>query len=168
MKVAKNNVITLAYTLRFDDSKGDLIQEVVEDKPFVHLFGNGTLLQTFESNLNGLEPGVEFAFGLTPDLGYGELTDEAIIELENNIFEKDDKVDDELVKIGEMITMQDQEGHPIDGRVIEIKSDKVIMDFNHPLAGKNLHFSGKVLDVREASKEELAHGHVHGAGGHHH
>jgi len=168
MKVEKDNVITLTYTLRFDDSNGAVIQEVNEEKPFVHLFGNGTLLPTFESNLNGLEPSAKFAFGLTPEKGYGELTDEAIIELEKSIFEKDGKVDEELVKIGNMITMQDQEGRPIDGRVIEIKADKVIMDFNHPLAGKNLHFSGKVLDVRKASEEELSHGHVHGAGGHQH
>ena len=168
MKVAKNNVVTLTYTLKFDDADGVTIQEVNEDKPFVHLFGNGTLLPVFEKNLDGLEPGTEFSFGLTSAEGYGELTDKAIIELEKTIFEKDGKVDEQLLQIGNMITMQDQEGHPIDGRVAEIKGDKVIMDFNHPLAGKNLHFSGKVLDVRNASEEELSHGHVHGAGGHHH
>lgn len=168
MKVGKNKVVTLTYTLRFDDSNGEIIQEVNEEKPFVHLFGNGSLLPTFESNLDSLEPEAEFAFGLTPDKGYGEFTDEAIIELDNSIFEKDGKIDEDLIKIGNMITMQDQEGRPIDGRVIELKSDKVVMDFNHPLAGKNLHFSGKVLDVREASAEELSHGHVHGSGGHQH
>ncbi len=168
MKVAKNNVITLSYSLRFDGAEGVIIQQVNDDKPFVHLFGNGTLLPVFEKNLDGLEPGAEFAFGLTSSEGYGELTDTAIIELEKSIFEKDGKVDEEMLKIGNMITMQDQEGNPIDGRVTEIKEDKVVMDFNHPLAGKNLHFSGKVLDVREASAEELSHGHVHGTGGHQH
>lgn len=88
--------------------------------------------------------------------------------MDKSIFEKDGKVDEEIVKIGNMITVQDQEGHPLDGRVIEIKPDKVVMDFNHALAGKNLFFSGKVLDVREASKEELSHNHVHGVGGHQH
>ena len=168
MKVGKDRVVTLTYTLRFNNAEGEIIQKVDEEKPFIHLFGNGTLLPKFESNIDGLEPESEFEFGLTPEEGYGELTDEAIIELEKSIFEKDGKVDDELLKIGNMITMQDQEGHPLDGRVIEIKSDKVIMDFNHALAGKNLFFSGKVLDVREASEEEHSHGHVHGAGGHHH
>jgi len=168
MKVAKNSVVTLTYTLKFDDENGVTIQQVNEDKPFVHLFGNGTLLPIFEKNLDGLESGAEFAFGLTSSEGYGELTDKAIIEIEKSIFEKDGKVDDELLKIGNMITMQDQDGNPIDGRVTEIKEDKVIMDFNHPLAGKSLYFTGKVLDIREASEEELSHGHVHGAGGHHH
>ena len=168
MKVGLNKIVTLTYKLRFDDANGEIIQEVNEEKPFVHLFGNGTLLPTFESNLEGSEPEGEFGFNLTPKDGYGEFTDEAIIELDNSIFEKDGKIDEELVKIGNMITMQDQEGHPIEGRVIEHKSDKVVMDFNHPLAGKSLYFSGKVLDVREASAEELSHGHVHGEGGHQH
>jgi FKBP-type peptidyl-prolyl cis-trans isomerase SlyD len=168
MKVAKNSIVTLTYALRFDNAEGVIIQKVEDDKPFVHLFGNGTLLPIFEKNLDGLEPGTDFAFGLTSTEGYGDQTDTAIIELEKSIFEKDGKIDEELLKIGNMITMQDQEGNPIDGIVKEIKEDKIIMDFNHPLAGKDLHFSGKVMDVREASAEELSHGHVHGEGGHHH
>jgi FKBP-type peptidyl-prolyl cis-trans isomerase SlyD len=168
MKVAKNSVVTLTYTLRFDSVDGEIIQQVDDNKPFVHLFGNGTLLPVFEKNLDGLEPGADFAFELNSEEGYGELTDTAIIEIDKSIFEKDGKVDENLLKIGNVITMQDQEGNPIDGRVKEIKEDKVIMDFNHPLAGRNLYFSGKVLDVRDASEEELSHGHVHGDGGHHH
>ncbi|MBC8321811.1 MAG: FKBP-type peptidyl-prolyl cis-trans isomerase [Bacteroidetes bacterium] len=168
MKVGKNKVVTLIYTLRFEDVNGEIIQQVNEERPFVHLFGNGTLLPTFEANLNSLEPETEFEFSLAPEEGYGEYSQEAIIELENSIFEKDGKIDEELVKIGNMITMQDQDGNPLDGRVLEIKTDKVVMDFNHSLAGKNLFFSGKVLDVREASDEELSHKHVHGPDGHHH
>ncbi len=168
MKVAKNSVVTLTYTLKFDDEKGKIIQQVNDDKPFVHLFGNGTLLPKFEKNIDGLEPDNTFSFGLTPEEGYGEQTVDAIIELDKSIFVRDGKVDEEMLKIGNMITMQDQEGRPLDGRVVEVKGDKVIMDFNHPLAGNALHFSGKVLDVREANEEELKHGHVHGAGGHHH
>ncbi len=168
MKVGKNKVVTLTYTLRLDDNNGDIVQQVTEERPFVHLFGVGTLLPKFEENLEGLESEGEFEFGLTPADGYGEFTEEAILELEKKIFERDGVIDEELLKIGNMITMQDQEGRPIDGRVLEIKDDKVIMDFNHPLAGKNLHFSGVVIEVREATDEELSHGHVHGPGGHQH
>lgn len=168
MKVGKNKVVTLTYTLRLDNNDGDIIQQVTEERPFVHLFGIGTLLPKFEENLDGLESEGEFAFGLTPADGYGEFTNDAIIELEKKIFEKDGAIDEELLKIGNMITMQDQEGRPIDGRVLEIKDDKVVMDFNHPLAGKDLHFSGKVIEVREATEEEMSHGHVHGPGGHQH
>ncbi len=168
MKVGNNKVVTLTYSLRFDDSEGQIIQEVNEERPFVHLFGNGSLLPAFESNLDSLEPEENFSFKLTPENGYGEFSEDAIIELDKSIFEKDGKIDESLLKIGNMITMQDQDGHPIDGRVMEIKEDKVVMDFNHPLAGKYLHFSGKILEVRQALEEELSHGHVHGKGGHHH
>jgi FKBP-type peptidyl-prolyl cis-trans isomerase SlyD len=64
--------------------------------------------------------------------------------------------------------MQDQDGNPMDGRVLEIGTETVKMDFNHPLAGEELHFKGEILEVREATAEELDHGHVHGPGGHHH
>jgi FKBP-type peptidyl-prolyl cis-trans isomerase SlyD len=64
--------------------------------------------------------------------------------------------------------LQDSEGNPLDGRVVEIGEDTVTVDLNHPLAGEDLHFKGEILSVREATEEELEHGHVHGEGGHHH
>lgn len=168
MKVGKDKVVTLTYTLRYDDKDGEIIQQVTEERPFVHLFGNGTLLPKFEANLDELEPENSFAFELTSAEGYGELTKDAIVEIEKKIFEVEGKIDENLLKVGNMITMQDQEGNPIDGRVMEILDDKVVMDFNHPLAGKKLHFSGDIIDVREATEEEMSHGHVHGDGGHQH
>jgi len=64
--------------------------------------------------------------------------------------------------------MQDENGNPVEGRVLAIKDKTLVMDFNHPLAGQDLYFSGQIIEVREASAEELSHGHVHGNGGHHH
>ena len=168
MKVGKNKVVTLTYTLHLNDENGEIVQTVDEQRPFVHLFGVGTLLPAFEENLEGLEPGDEFGFSLTADEGYGNPNDDMIIELEKKIFEIDGKVDDNLVKEGNTITMQDQNGNPLDGKVLAVKDNSVIMDFNHPLAGQNLYFKGKILDVRDATEEELNHGHVHGAGGHQH
>jgi len=168
MQVGKNKVVSLIYTLHKNDENGEVIQKVDEQRPFVHLFGVGTLLPKFEENLEGLEPGDEFAFSLTAEEGYGNPNDQMILELEKKIFEVDGVVDDNLVKEGNTITMQDQNGNPLDGKVLAIKDSSVIMDFNHPLAGENLFFKGKILDVREASEEELSHGHVHGDGGHHH
>jgi FKBP-type peptidyl-prolyl cis-trans isomerase SlyD len=168
MKVDKNKVVTMTYVLRYNDEKGEIIQEVDNKRPFVHLFGAGTLLPSFESNLKGLEAGDTFGFSLTADDAYGNPTEEAIIELEKNIFEIDGIFDADLVEVGKTITMQDQNGHPLDGKVLAIKDNTVVMDFNHPLAGENLFFSGEIKEVREASNEELSHGHVHGHGGHHH
>jgi FKBP-type peptidyl-prolyl cis-trans isomerase SlyD len=78
------------------------------------------------------------------------------------------KIEDDLLKIGNAIPMQNNQGQALSGIVKEIKEDKVLMDFNHPLADVNLFFTGEILDVRDATKEELEHGHVHGPGGHHH
>jgi FKBP-type peptidyl-prolyl cis-trans isomerase SlyD len=168
MKVGKNNVVTLTYTVHKNDKDGEVIQKVDETRPFVHLFGVGTLLPAFEENLEGLEPGGEFGFSLTAEQGYGTPNDQMIFELEKKIFEIDGVMDENLVKEGNTITMQDQNGQPIDGKVLAVKDNSVIMDFNHPLAGENLFFEGKVIDVREATEEEQAHGHVHGDGGHQH
>ncbi|RLD45292.1 MAG: hypothetical protein DRI88_08735 [Bacteroidetes bacterium] len=168
MKVGKNKVVTLTYTLRMNDETGEVIQVVDENRPFVHLFGAGTLLPAFETNLNNLEPDEAFTFAIVAGDAYGEKSDEAIIELEKSIFEIDGKIDEKMLQIGHSIAMQDQDGNPVEGRVLEVRDDTVLMDFNHPLAGQNIHFTGKILDVRDASSEELEHGHVHGAGGHDH
>lgn len=168
MKVSKNKIVTLTYALRQNDENGELIQEVTTERPFVHLFGVGNLLPAFENNLDGLEAEDSFAFHLASDEAYGNQSDEAIIELEKSIFEVEGVVDEEIVAVGKMLTMQDQNGNPLEGRILAIKDDKVTMDFNHPLAGENLYFSGKIMEVRDATAEELDHGHVHGDGGHQH
>jgi len=158
----------MTYTLHFNDEQGEVIQKVDDGKPFVQMFGVGALLPAFESNLYGLEKGASFGFHLNAEDAYGKTSDEAILELEKKIFEVDGKVDSDLVAEGKMITMQDQHGNPIDGKVMAVNETTVTMDFNHPLAGENLYFEGSVLDIREASAEELAHGHSHGPEGHHH
>ncbi len=164
MKAGKNKAVTMTYTLHLNDEQGEVIQNVDESKPFVQMFGVSALLPAFENNLTGLEEGDNFGFALTAEEGYGNPSDEAILKLEKKIFE----VDAEMVAIGKMITMQDNNGNPIDGKVLAVEDDSVIMDFNHPLAGESLYFSGSILNVRDASEEELSHGHVHEAGGHHH
>jgi len=168
MKVGNNKVVTMTYTLHLDNEQGEIVQKVDESKPFVQMFGINALLPLFESNLSGLEKGDNFSFGLSAEDGYGNLSDEAILKLEKKIFEADGVLDTEMVAVGKTITMQDNNGNPLDGKVLAVEEDGVIMDFNHPLAGKSLHFTGSILDVRDASQEELSHGHVHGAGGHHH
>ena len=168
MKVAKNKVVTLTYELRSKDEKGEIIQKVDENRPFVHLFGLGALLPAFEDNLDSLTPGDSFGFHLNADEAYGNTSNEAIIELDKSIFEIDEKINEEIVAVGKMVAMQDENGRPIDGLVLELKDKTIVMDFNHPLAGEDLYFSGKITDVREATEEEISHGHVHGEGGHQH
>jgi len=168
MKITKDTVVTMTYILSENDVQGNLIQEVSKDQPFVVLFGVGGLLPKFENQLEGLKAGDTFGFGLESKDAYGDHNPEAIMELEKKIFEVDGKIDKEMLKVGNAIPMQNEQGQPLSGMIKEIKDANVVMDFNHPLAGAKLYFTGKILDVRAATAEEMEHGHVHGAGGHQH
>lgn len=168
MKIEKDKVVSLTYTLRLNDAEGEIIQEVKEDRPFVHLFGVGNLLPAFEKNLDGLTTDDKFGFHLPVADAYGQVSEMDVVELSKEIFMVDGKLDTELLKIGKFIPMQNEDGHVIEGKVLSLTDTGVVMDFNHPLAGKDLHFSGVILEVRDALEEELSHGHVHGDGGHQH
>ena len=168
MTVGENKVVSMTYTLREESSTGQMIQKVTEDRPFVYLFGIGGLLPSFKANLEGLNAGDDFSFVLKKDQAYGLPSDQNIIRVDKKVFEIDGVFDEAAIKVGEIIPMEDEEGYPLSGRILEVADDNILIDFNHPLAGLDLHFEGKILEVREATHEELAHGHVHGAHGHHH
>lgn len=168
MTVGENKVVSMTYTLREESSAGQMIQKVTEDRPFVYLFGIGGLLPSFKTNLEGLNAGDNFSFILQKDEAYGLPSDENIIRLNKKVFEIDGVFDEEAIKVGEIIPMEDEHGYPLSGRILEVDADSVLVDFNHPLAGLDLYFEGKILDVRDATHEELAHGHVHGLHDHHH
>jgi FKBP-type peptidyl-prolyl cis-trans isomerase SlyD len=168
MTVGENKVVSMTYTLREENSTGQMIQKVTEDRPFVYLFGIGGLLPSFKANLEGLNAGDEFSFILQKDNAYGLPSDENIIRLDKKVFEIDGVFDEAAIKVGEIIPMEDEQGYPLSGKILELADDSVLVDFNHPLAGLDLYFEGKILDVRDATSEELSHGHVHGAHGHHH
>lgn len=167
MKVGVHKVVSLTYELKLNDDQGELVQKVDKDRPFVYLFGVGGLLPLFEENLEGKVHDDNFSFSLTSEEGYGPLSDEAIVSLEKSIFELDGKLDEEMLQVGNFIPMQNDQGQPLNGKVIEIQENGVLMDFNHPLAGKDLFFKGEILEVRDASAEEIEHGHAHGPEGHH-
>jgi FKBP-type peptidyl-prolyl cis-trans isomerase SlyD len=168
MTVGENKVVSMTYTLREESATGEMIQKVTEDRPFVYLFGIGGLLPSFKANLEGLNAGDDFSFVLKNDQAYGLPSDENIIRLDRKVFEIEGVFDEDVIKVGEVIPMEDEEGYPLTGKILEVDDQNVLVDFNHPLAGLNLYFEGKILDVRDATNEELAHGHVHGPHDHHH
>lgn len=168
MQITKNTVVSLSYILKRDDAKGEIIEETRAGDPLVFLFGNGQMLPKFEEHLSTLKTGDDFEFTLASEDAYGEMDQDAIIDLDKSIFEVDGKIDTEMLAIGNVIPMRDDQGHMLQGTVVSVGDDLVRMDFNHPMAGNVLHFKGNVIEVREASAEELSHGHAHGAGGHHH
>lgn len=168
MKVGENKVVSMTYTLKMGNSGGPLIQKVTKDRPFVYLFGMGGLLPSFKENLEGLKIGDDFSFILQKEDAYGVPSDDNIIRLEKKVFEIDGVFDEKSIKVGEVVPMEDENGYPLSGKIMEINESNVLVDFNHPLAGMDLYFEGQILDIREATNEEMAHGHVHGPEGHHH
>jgi len=168
MQITKNKVVSLSYILKRDNAQGEIIEETRAGDPLVFLYGIGQMLPKFEEHLSTLKTGDDFEFTLSSDEAYGEMDQDAIIDLDKSIFMVDGKIDDEMLAIGNVIPMRDDQGHMLQGIVVNVTNDSVRMDFNHPMAGNTLHFTGNVIEVREATAEEISHGHAHGAGGHHH
>jgi len=170
MIISEDSAVTVNYYLTANkgDAPEELIEETSKELPFVFLFGFGNVLPDFETALNGKQKGDKFDFRINAENGYGLYEKEYLVKIDKGAFEIDGKFDDVRVKVGEDLEMSDAEGNPLVGKVISINDDGVEMDFNHPLAGYDLHFIGEVLAVRAATQGELDHGHVHGEGGHHH
>jgi FKBP-type peptidyl-prolyl cis-trans isomerase SlyD len=168
MQVLPNKVVSLSYVLKLDNANGEVIEVADDTNPLVFLFGAGDMIPRFEEHLATLEKGDIFEFTLGSHEAYGEYDLDAIIEINKDLFRIDGKIEDGLLDIGNIIPMQDNEGNVLQGKVVSSDLTSVRMDFNHPMAGKTLHFKGNIVDVRDATEDELNHGHVHGEGGHHH
>jgi FKBP-type peptidyl-prolyl cis-trans isomerase SlyD len=170
MTISEDKVVTVSYKLYVskDNGQEELAEETSPDHPFIFLSGYGGVLPEFEAQLAGKKKGDRFDFQVTSADGYGNHEKDYVVNIQRKAFEVDGKFDDNRVKVGRDLEMSDSEGNPLVGRVTKVTDQGVEMDFNHPLAGYALHFIGEVLDVREATKEETEHGHVHGPGGHHH
>jgi FKBP-type peptidyl-prolyl cis-trans isomerase SlyD len=158
MKIEKDTVVTLRY--KVSDLQGKLIEEAKEPSAYLH-GGYGNTLAGIEAALQGQEAGYQITLQLQPADAFGE-RDEGLLQ---TISRKDFPPG---VKVGGQLMGRDAEGHEQAFTVMKIKGDTVFLDGNHPLAGKALRFSLKVLEVRAASPEEITHKHAHGAHGHHH
>jgi len=164
MIVSQNKVVSLTYELRVNGKTGEVIEKVDNNSPLTFLFGTGSLLPKFEDNLAGLKVGDSFDFNLVSEDAYGQFDEGSVIKVPLQAFQMDGKVDYDLVKIGNKIPMQDSEGHRLTGVVKTVDTDSVTMDFNHPLAGNHLFFKGEITDIRQATEEEITHGHLHSTG----
>ncbi len=151
MKIGENTFVSLDYKLEVD---GKIADQSQPGQPLKFAYGMGMLLPKFEEAVAGLEPGDEFKFTLKPEEGYGEVIKEAVVELPKDVFMINGEVEDGLLEIGNMIPMSDNQGNRLMGRVVAV-GDVITMDFNHPMAGATLNFSGKIVDVRELTPEDL-------------
>ncbi len=153
--VSKDSMVTLTYDLRLDGKEGEIFESATEANPLVFLHGAGLMIPAFEEQLIGKKSGEKFEIAIPAASGYGEINEEAVVELPLDIFKIDGKVDDTLLTPGNSVPMMSAHGQRMDGIVVSVQDETVTMDFNHPLAGEDLHFTGKIMEVREATADEL-------------
>jgi FKBP-type peptidyl-prolyl cis-trans isomerase SlyD len=156
MKVENNKMVSLIYELRESNKDGRIIEALDESKPLTFIYGIGRLLPVFESNINSLETGDLFSFAMNSEAAYGEKREDMIVNVPISVFESDGKLNEDICQVGNEVPMMDTQGNPLNGIINEITDTFVKMDFNHPMAGLDLFFSGKIVNVREATESELS------------
>lgn len=153
--VGDDKVVSLDYTLRLED--GEVVDSSSGREPLEFIQGQGQIIPGLEKELYGMEEGDEKAVTVTPEEGYGERQADRVQTIPRNAFP-----DDMELEAGMQVRLQDSNsGQVYEAFVEEIHPENVILDFNHPLAGETLHFDVKIAGVREATDEELSHGHAH-------
>lgn len=161
MQIADKAVVSIDYTLRNDE--GEILDSSEGAQPLAYLHGAANIIPGLEQALLGKKAGDELEVSVEPEDAYGEFSLELVATLERSMFEGVDEL---------LPGMQFHASAPDGGMQVvtvrDVDGDQVTVDGNHPLAGQRLHFKVKVVSVREATAEELDHGHAHGEGGHHH
>lgn len=160
MKISQNKVASIEYTLT--DDSGEVLDTSVGGEPLAYIHGMGNIIPGLEEALEGKEAGDSLKVSVAPEDGYGEQNDALVQQVPREMFQGVDEIE-----IGMQFHAQTAQGLTVI-TVTEVAQELITVDGNHPLAGKTLHFDVKVVDVRDATEEELEHGHAHGAGGHHH
>jgi FKBP-type peptidyl-prolyl cis-trans isomerase SlyD len=156
MKITKNTFVSVAYDLNVgNDNERELMESATKERPLQFIFGSGAMLPAFEDHLQFLEKDSTFNFSLTPDEAYGDYVEDYVVELPKSMFEVNGVFDDEHIVEGATLPMMNENGDRMNGSVLEIKENVVIMDFNHPLAGESLHFNGTILDVHQPTEKEI-------------
>lgn len=159
MEIAKNKVVALSYTLK--DPDGNLLDQSDKETPFNYLHGANNIIPGLETALEGKAQGDKMSVSIDPQDGYGERNEALVRTVSRSLF------DTEEIQAGMQFTAHTEQGHTL-VTVTNVDGDDVTLDENHPLAGVTLHFDVDVIDVREATAEELDHGHAHGPEGHDH
>ncbi len=160
MKIGKHKVVTIDYTLTNDD--GEVLDTSEGQEPLAYIHGTGFMIPGLEQALEGRADGDSFSLAVEPVDAYGKRDEDLVKVVERTMFG-----DVERLEAGMQFQAQTDDGIEV-VTVTALEGDQVTVDGNHPLADVTLNFEVRVVGVREASKEELDHGHVHGAGGHHH
>ena len=159
--IKKDSVVSLSYILI--NENGEELDRFETANPLAYMHGHGQIVPGLENVLEGLAIGDKKEVTVTPQEGYGEVQPQLKMKVSRNKFPADVNIEP-----GMQFSSKMEDGREIPFTVQAIEDGAVMLDGNHPLAGETLHFSVEVVEVRLATAEELQHGHVHGAGGHHH
>jgi FKBP-type peptidyl-prolyl cis-trans isomerase SlyD len=148
MKIEKNNRVKLAYTLKYDNANGEIIETVTPENPLEVIIGEENLLEKFEENIMDLKKGDTFEFTLLPQDAYGTYDEENIVGVPKAEL-MEDVAEDDNVEIfeGMIVPIVTDDGDELEAVVLEIENEIVTLDFNHPLAGETLYFSGKIVEI---------------------
>jgi FKBP-type peptidyl-prolyl cis-trans isomerase SlyD len=160
MNIEDKRVVTLAYTLKDND---DNLIDQSDDGSFCYLHGASNIIPGLESALTGKVSGDEFSISISPEEAYGVREDEKIQTVPREMFPPDQDIEP-----GMQFHAQSPDGVPLVVTIAKVEEESIVVDGNHPLAGVQLNFEVRVMDVREATSEEIDHGHVHGPEGHQH
>ncbi len=165
MLIEENKIVTITYTLRESNQAGELLERMDANYPFTFMFGTGALLPTFEAQLQGLSEEGIFEFTLTPEEAYGKVEEGNIIDVPRVIFQIEGAEPPNLVVKDNFVALTDEGGLTHHGKILNFDERHVKVDFNHVMAGKNLHFKGAVLHIRAATVDELIQKHYIPKGG---
>lgn len=160
MQIAQNTVVAFHYTLT--NEAGEVLDSSEGREPLTYLHGAGNIIPGLEKQLEGRTAGDKLQANVSPEEGYGEIQPQLIQEVSRESFQGVDSIEP-----GMQFQAQ-TDGGPLMVTITEVQGDMVTVDGNHPLAGQPLNFDVEIAEVREASQEEIEHGHVHGEGGHQH
>ena len=153
-EIKAGKYVACIYDLKVG-AEQEIMEKATTEVPLTFIFGLGEMLPAFEEKLSGMKVGDKFDFEIKSEDAYGPYDQEHIIELPKDLFMVEGKFDDEVVTPGNVVPMMDAQGNRLNATVVEVKEDTVELDFNHPLAGEDLHFIGEVIEVRDARPEEL-------------
>jgi FKBP-type peptidyl-prolyl cis-trans isomerase SlyD len=146
MTISKDKQVSIEYTLKLDDDS--VVDTKVKGDPLTFVFGSGKIIPGLEKELEGMKVGDNKKVTVSPEEGYGESNPKALVEVEK------DKIPEGALKVGAMLQGQSAEGAEVYARVSEVRESTVVLDHNHPLAGKTLHFDVKITEVSDAPKEQ--------------
>lgn len=157
MNISGNKYVECSYELYTSEgSEQELLEKTSADNPLSYIHGMGMMLPGFEKQLFDKKVGDKFDFVLKCEDAYGEYKEDLCIDLSKEMFLNEKKeFDENVIFKGNVLPMVDSEGNRLQGLVLDITDDTVTMDFNHPMAGEDLHFVGEVLAVREATEDDI-------------